>query len=148
VVDPSSSLQSPILTQFLNLFALLIFFSVNAHYYFVKALVDSFTLIPPLGVGFSGGLFQLVMQMAGNMFIIAVKVSAPIMVALLLTQVALGLTARTVPQMQIFVVAMPLQIALGLFFMGLSLPFLMPFFDTAFKDLARTIIGMMRLFHG
>lgn len=148
VVDPASSLQIPILSQFLNLFALMIFFTINAHYYFIKALVDSFELIKPLGVGFSGALFELVLQLAGNMFVVAVKVSAPIMVALLLTQVALGLTARTVPQMQIFIVAMPLQILLGLSFLGLSLPFLMPFFDGAFKDLARTIMAMMHLFKG
>ncbi|MBT8342832.1 MAG: flagellar biosynthetic protein FliR [Desulfatitalea sp.] len=147
VVDPASSLQIPILSQFLNLFALMIFFSINAHYYFIKALVDAFELIPPMGVAFDGRLFDIIVRMGGNMFVVAVKVSAPIIVAMLLTQTALGLTARTVPQMQIFIVAMPLQIILGLTFLGFSLPYIKPFLSDAFKDLGRTIIEMIRLFH-
>ena len=146
VVDPASSLQIPILSQFLNLFALMIFFAVNGHYYFIKALVDSFSLIPPFGVHLNGEILEFIMTMAANLFTIAVKVGAPVMVALLLTQTALGLTARTVPQIQIFIVAMPLQIVLGLFFLGMSLPFCMVFFEKAFKQLGVNIITLIRLF--
>jgi len=146
VVDPASSLQIPILSQFLNLYALMIFFAVNGHYYFIKALVDSFTLIPPFGVHMDGQILNFIMTMAANLFTIAVKVGAPVMVALLLTQTALGLTARTVPQMQIFVVAMPLQILLGLLFLGISLPFCMVFFEKIFKQLGVNIIALIRFF--
>ena len=146
VMDPASSLQVPILAQFLNLFALMIFFTVNAHYYFIKALVDAFELIPPLAVQFNGHLFELMMKTGADAFIIAIQVSAPVMVALLLTNVALGLTARTVPQMQIFVVAMPLQIVLGLLFLGFSLPYVSAFLDNAFGKMGHTIVAMIGLF--
>jgi len=146
VMDPASSLQIPILAQFLNLFALMIFFTVNAHYYFIKALVDAFTLIPPMAVQLNGQLLELMMKTAADAFIIAMQVGAPVMVALLLTNVALGLTARTVPQMQIFVVAMPLQIVLGLLFLGFSLPYVSAFLDGAFARMGYTIVDMMNLF--
>lgn len=146
VVDPASSLQIPILAQFLNLFALMVFFTINAHYYFIKALVDAFALIPPLAVQFNGQLLELMMKTAADAFVIAIQVGAPVMVALLLTNVALGLTARTVPQMQIFVVAMPLQIALGLLFMGFSLPYVSAFMDHTFSKMGHTIVAMMGLF--
>lgn len=146
VVDPTSSQQIPILSQFMNLFAVLIFFGLNAHYYFIKALIDAFRLIPPMGVRLDGRLIDLIMKMAANIFVIAVKVGAPVTAVLLLTNVALGLAARTVPQMQIFVVAMPLQILLGMIFLGLSLPFMASFLGSAFTELGHQILVMIRLF--
>ena len=146
VVDPASSLQIPILSQFLNLYALMIFFALNAHYYFLKAMVDAFELIPPFGVHLDGHLLDLMMTLVANTFIVAVKVGAPVMVSLLLANVALGLTARTVPQMQIFIVAMPLQIMMGLIFLGISLPFCTAFLSQAFEQLGHTVISMIGLF--
>ena len=145
VVDPASSLQIPLLSQFLNVFALLIFLSLNIHYYFIKALVDSFELIPMWGAHFEENLFHLIVQIVTGAFVIAVKVGAPVMVALLLTSVALGLMARTVPQMQIFIVAMPLKILLGLLFLGFSLPFCADFLKTAFASMGNTILGLIRI---
>jgi flagellar biosynthesis protein FliR len=146
VVDPTSSLQIPILSQFLNLFAVMIFFGLNGHYYFIKAMMDAFHLIPPMGVRLDRRLIDLVMMMAANTFVIAVKVGAPVTAALLLTNVALGLTARTVPQMQIFIVAMPLQILLGMIFLALSLPFITSFLEAAFSELGHEVMLMIRLF--
>ena len=124
----------------------MIFFTVDGHFYFIKALVDSFTLIPPFGVGLNSGVLDFIMTMGANLFTIAVKIGAPVMVALLLTQTALALTARTVPQMQIFIVAMPLQITLGLIFLGISLPFCVVFLEKAIKKLGLDIVRLMGLF--
>jgi flagellar biosynthetic protein FliR len=85
------------------------------------------------------------MGITRDAFIIAVQVGAPVMVALLLTSVALGLVARTVPQMQIFIVAMPVKILLGLIFLGLSLPYIANFLHTAFQNLGVSIQGLMHL---
>lgn len=147
VVDPASSLQIPVLSQFLNLFALLIFFTINAHYYFIKGMVDSFSLIPPMGVHFNGELMGVLTKMTADVFVTALQLGAPIMAVLLLVNVALGLAARTVPQMQIFIVAMPLQIIVGLVFLGFSMPFVRVFLVntfTNFGDTIMTIIGFFR----
>jgi flagellar biosynthetic protein FliR len=145
VVDPASSLQIPMLSQFLNLFAFMIFLSLNIHYYFIKALVDGFEILPFWSAQFDGDLYQLIMAATANAFTIAVQLAAPVMVALLLTSVALGLTARTVPQMQIFIVAMPVKIILGLLFLGFSLPYCMTFLKSAFSTLSKNIQGLMHL---
>lgn len=146
VVDPASSLQIPILAQFLNLFALMVFMGLDIHLYFIKAMADGFTLIPLCGASFGGNLCHLMIQLAGNSFVIAVKVGAPVMVAMLLTSVALGLMARTVPQMQIFIVAMPLKILLGMAFMMISLPYIGNFLRGAFTTLGQTIQGLLHMF--
>ena len=146
VVDPASSLQIPVLAQFLNLFALMVFLGLNIHHYYIKAMADSFAMIPLWSVHFNHDLFGFMMQLTANCFVIAVKIGAPVMVAMLLTSVALGLMARTVPQMQIFIVAMPLKILLGLVFMYLSLPYFNNFLQGAFMTLGRTVQGLMHLF--
>jgi flagellar biosynthetic protein FliR len=145
VVDPASSMQIPILSQFLNLFALMIFLSLDIHHYFIKALVDGFEIIPFWAARFDGNIFSLLVRTVSNAFVIAVKIGAPVMVALLLTSVALGLISRTVPQMQIFIVAMPVKIILGLLFLGFSLPFCMNYLKIIFVGLGRMLQGVLRM---
>lgn len=145
VIDPASESQVPILSHFFNLFAMLIFLSTNAHHWFVKALTESFVLVPPLEFHLNSGLLSPILTLFGNIFVIAIKVSAPIMVSLLLTTVALGLIARTVPQMNIFIVAMPVKIVIGLIFFSLTLPFLAVFLGELFQGFGYEIFGLIRL---
>jgi flagellar biosynthetic protein FliR len=144
VMDPASSDQVPLLAQFNNLVALLIFMSINAHYWFIKALTQSYRLVPPLKVHFGGSLMEQLVQLAGNMFVIAVQVGAPVIAAMLLTSVAFGLVARTVPQMNVFIVAMPLKIGVGLLFMGFSLPYFSAFLKTIFSGLGQNILVVLK----
>jgi flagellar biosynthetic protein FliR len=144
VMDPSAGQQVPLLAQFFQLFAFLIFLSINAHHWFLMALADSFQLVPPFGFKISGSLIEQLIHIAGNMFVIAIKVGAPVIAALLLTSVAFGLIARTVPQMNVLFVAMPLKIIIWLLFIGFSLPYLSSFLKTVFSKLGNTIFVLMK----
>jgi flagellar biosynthetic protein FliR len=144
VMDPSAGQQVPLLAQFFQLFAFLIFLAINAHHWFLMALADSFQLVPPFGFKISGSLIEQLIHIAGNMFVIAIKVGAPVIAALLLTSVAFGLIARTVPQMNVLFVAMPLKIIIGLLFIGFSLPYLSSFLKTVFSKLGNTIFVLMK----
>jgi flagellar biosynthetic protein FliR len=144
IMDPASSEQVPLLAQFNNLIALLVFISINAHYWFIKALTHSYRLVPPLAVRFSNSLMDQIVQLAGNMFIIAIQVGAPVIAAMLLTSVAFGLVARTVPQMNVFIVAMPLKIGVGLLFIGFSLPYLSAFLQRIFNGLGQNILMIIK----
>lgn len=144
VMDPSAGQQIPLLAQFFQLFAFLIFLTINAHHWFLMALADSFQLVPPFGFKISGSLIEQLIHIAGNMFVIAIKVGAPVIAALLLTSIAFGLIARTVPQMNVLFVAMPLKIIIGLLFIGFSLPYLSSFLKTVFSKLGNTIFLLMK----
>ncbi len=144
VMDPATSEQVPLLAQFNNLIALLVFLSINAHYWFIKALTESYRLVPPLNVKFGSTLLEQLIQMSGNMFVIALQVGAPVIAAMLLTSVAFGLVARTVPQMNVFIVAMPLKIGVGLLFIGFGLPYFSTFLKNIFDDLGQNIILMLK----
>ena len=144
VMDPATSEQVPLLAQFNNLISLLVFLSINAHYWFIKALTESFHLVPPFAVNFGSSLMEQLIQLSGNMFVIAVQVGAPVIAAMLLTSVAFGLVARTVPQMNVFIVAMPLKIMIGLLFIGFSLPYLSAFLKSVFSNVGNTLYMLMK----
>ena len=143
IIDPATSEQVPLLAQLNNLIALLIFLAVNAHYWFLRALVESFRLVPPFEFQFTHSLMEQLMFLASNIFIIAVKVGAPLIVVLLFMSVAFGLAARTVPQMNIFFVAMPLKILVGLIFFLFALPYVTSFFESLFRGLGNDILKLL-----
>jgi len=144
VMDPATSEQVPLLAQFNNLIGLLVFLSINAHHWFFKALEESFRLIPPLNASFSSSLLEHLVQLSGNMFVIALQVGAPVIAAMLLTSVAFGLVARTVPQMNVFVVAMPLKVGVGLLFVGFGLPYFSVFLKNIFSDIGQDIFVIIK----
>lgn len=148
IMDPATSMQTPILAQAFNLFAMLIFLAINAHHWFFQALAESFILIPPFHFALSSAFIGYLMDMAGNMFIIALKIGAPVIVVLVLTSVSFGLMARTVPQMNIFIVAMPLKIVIGLFFIVFSLPYLQPYLRELFDGFGAGLVPLLRLMGG
>jgi len=144
VMDPGSSEQVPLLAQFNNLVALLVFLTINAHYWFIKALTQSFRMVPPLNFQFNGSLMEHLIQLSGNIFVTAIQVGAPVIATMLVTTVAFGLVARTVPQMNVFIVAMPLKIGVGLLFLGFSLPYFAAFLKKIFNGLGQHILIMLK----
>lgn len=145
VIDPATSAQIPILAQFYNLTAMLIFLSINAHHMFFSALVDSYTILPPLSVHISPQLVGMMMRLAANMFVVAIKVGAPLIAVMLMVSVAMGLVARTVPQIHIFIVAMPLKIVIGLVFMVIVTPYLTAYLIDLFSSYQMTLFDLIRL---
>jgi len=145
VVDPATSAQIPILAQFYNLTAMLVFLSINAHHMFFSALVDSYTILPPLSIHISPQLVGMMMRLAANMFVVAIKVGAPLIAVMLMVSVALGLVARTVPQIHIFIVAMPLKIVIGLVFMVIVTPYLTAYLIELFSSYQMTLFDLIRL---
>jgi flagellar biosynthetic protein FliR len=122
VIDPATEDQVALLAQFISLMATLIFLIINGHHGFIRTLVQSYELVPPLGFHVNGPVLEAMVRLTAEMFVIGLKAGAPVIVALMLGTVAFGLVARATPQMNIFVVSMPLSIAVGLIFLGLSLP--------------------------
>jgi len=145
VMDPISNSQASVIAQLKNLFAMLMFLAVNAHHQLLQALVKSFRMMPPpLDFQYGTSLMEQVVRLAGNMFIIAVKVGAPVMIVLLLTSVALGLVARTVPQMNVFIVAFPVKIVIGFVFLAGALPFLASFLKQIFEGMSGEIFLILK----
>jgi flagellar biosynthetic protein FliR len=125
VIDPASSEQVSIISEFMYLLMLLIFLSFNGHHIFIAALAKSFQAVPVLGFTFSGHLPAGMTDMMKGLFEVAVKIGAPVMALMFFITIGMGLIARTVPQINIFIIGFPLQIAIGLVGLGLAMPLLM-----------------------
>ncbi|MBN1613645.1 MAG: flagellar biosynthetic protein FliR [Deltaproteobacteria bacterium] len=145
IIDPITSTQVSIIAEFQYLFAMLIFLLVDAHHIFLLAIVDSFRIIHPLAFQLSGPLMDTMLGYSRDIFIVAVKVSAPIVAALIFINVGLGIIARTVPQINVFIVGFPLQIAAGLFFIGLTVPVFFKVLERYFFNYAREIGTLLHL---
>jgi len=144
VIDPASEDQVAILSQFTSLLATVVFLIINGHHWFIRTLVESYQLVPPVGFHVSGPVLDRLVRLTAEMFIIGLKAGAPVVVALLLATVAFGLVARAVPQMNIFVVSMPLNIGLGLVFFGLSLPHIAGYMGHLFSGVARNALALLK----
>lgn len=144
VLDPQTGSQVSLIGQFNFILAMLIFLAINAHHWFFYGMVESFTLIPPMKFQFNYSLSENLVRYSSNMFIIAIKLGAPIMISLLLTSVALGLITRTVPQMHVMIVAMPVKIIIGLMFFAFSLPYLASFLRHVFYNMANQVVSLLR----
>ena len=145
VIDPMSSAQVSIITELQYLIAMMVFLAVNAHHLFFQAIVQSYTLITPLSFHFSGQLMQFIFEVSRDMFVIALKIGAPITAVMIFTNVGLGIVARTVPQMNIFIVGFPLQISVGLVFLGLTAPLFVRMTQGMFGSLEGKIVTLLRL---
>ena len=144
VLDPTSGQQVPLIGSFKYNLALLIFLVTNSHYIVLTALVDSFTIIPIIGMHLTTALTDLMIAMTWGTFTIAIKISIPIIFAIILMDVALGVLARTMPQMNIFVVGVPAKIFVGLFVLSVTLPFYILFLDVAFHEMYTNLYNLLR----
>ena len=127
VVDHMTGINAPVTANLLYITAFLLFLSFGGDHMLVKSLVDSFLLVPLDGSMPYEGYFIGMVNYAGNMFVIALKIAAPVIGILLIINVAFGLTARAVPQMNVFLMSFPITIAVGLSFIVIVIK-MMPFF--------------------
>ncbi len=145
VMDPQTGGQSSVMSQFLYLITVLVFFSVNGHHAFIKAIAYSFKVIPPDGFKGSPALFITLIKASSEMFVIALKIAAPILIALFLANLGLGIVARTVPQVDILMVGFPINIGLGLILLGVTMNSLSPFFVALVRRMAEIAIRTLHL---
>ena len=144
IMDPLNQTQISIVSQFIGFMALVIFVSLNAHYIFIQAIADSFAIARP-GTALLGSLaVKEMMKAAAELFLIALKVGAPVIAILIFTNVGLGIVARTVPQMNVFIVGFPLTIGLGLIALGISLPLFLEMLKETFDGMGRNIYILLK----
>jgi flagellar biosynthetic protein FliR len=145
VFDPATGSQNSIIAEIKYIMAVLVFLAIDGHHWFFRAVADSFVLMPPLGFQISGPLMNYLSEFTARMFIIAIKFSAPIVVALIFTNVSMGLVARTVPQMNVFFVAMPVNIMIGILFIGLLFPLFVSFLIPIYSNIGIDMLMFLKL---
>jgi flagellar biosynthetic protein FliR len=130
VLDPQGSTQIPVTANLYNVLAILLFLSINGHHMLISAIFYSFKVLPIGYINISERFINNLFSMVGDSFVLGFKIAAPIIIAILLVNIALGILARTVPQMNVFVVGMPLKIFVGLLILLLTVPLLSYIMDS------------------
>ncbi|MEE8299685.1 MAG: flagellar biosynthetic protein FliR [Desulfatiglandales bacterium] len=143
ILDPQSGSQVSILGNLAYLVAITLFLILNGHHILLSAMRESFAIINPGSLGLNQRIFQEIMQVSGDMFVIALKIGAPAIAALLFVSVAFGLITKLIPQMNVMIVLFPIKITIGLFFFGISLHGLARFMERYIEGLGALLINTM-----
>jgi flagellar biosynthetic protein FliR len=135
LIDPSTNTQSAMMGVVLNLIAIMVFFLIDGHHMVLKGLAYSIEVLP-LGQGLKGGLnIAALVAQFGSMFIFALMVVAPAIFSILLLDVGLGVMARTMPQVNVFFVGIPLKIFIGMTVTALTLKSIAPLMKNIFEGM-------------
>ena len=135
VVDPTSGQQIPLIGSFLYNLAVIILLVTNGHHMIIAALVESFRVVPLAGMEPNISMALLIANFTSGIFLTGMKIAMPITFAILLTNVGLGILARTMPQMNIFVVGIPMQLMIGITILSMVIPFYVLFLDVLFNEM-------------
>ena len=146
IIDPQSGAQISILANLAYLVAMIFFLLLNGHHILLSAVRDSFEIMPVGSLRLNVEMFNKIVPIYGDMFDIAVKIGAPAIAALLFTNLAFGLIVKLIPQMNIMIVAFPVQIIIGLLFFGVSLNVVLKFMETYLRNLGHILINTMQWF--
>jgi flagellar biosynthetic protein FliR len=144
LVDPQSHAQTTVVAEWESLLALLCFLVLDVHHLVLRALVDSYRAVPAGGAVLGATALRGVVAQAATLFTVGVRIASPVLVVLLLANGALGVLARTIPQLNVFVVGFPLNVGAGLVVLGASLPFTFRFLEHEFASLAGTLAWLVR----
>ncbi|HIG57683.1 MAG TPA: flagellar biosynthetic protein FliR [Candidatus Latescibacteria bacterium] len=146
VIDPASHDQVSIIGQFLNILAILLMLTLDGHHIILNGLMTSFDAVPLGGVVLKVPVAQKMIALTAEVFVIAIKISAPIMIALFLISTAMGVLARTVPQMNVFIVGFPVQLGVGMSILMATLPLFQIMIERALKLLERDVFALIDFF--
>jgi flagellar biosynthesis protein FliR len=151
VIDPQTGAQSPLMGQYLYTFSLLLLLALNGHHLILDGIFYSYQLIPidspwiPFG---DGQLMEYIVKAFNSMFIIAFQMSIPVVATLFLVDVALGIVARTVPQLNVFVVGFPIKIAVSFIVLFIVMGVMFAVMQQLFELMFVTMRDLMKLIGG
>ena len=116
-IDPMTGQQEPVTTHFIYMCTMLTFLSLNGHLNLIRALGNSFELVPPGGLFLTPKLMNEVMSFSKEMFVLGIRIAAPVILALFLVDLALALISKMAPQMNVMTMGFPIKIMVGFLFL-------------------------------
>jgi flagellar biosynthetic protein FliR len=139
--------QDTVVSEILGIVTMLLFLVMDAHHDLIFVFVKSFELLP-IGKVNIAPLLPEVVAMVTGLFVMSIKIAAPVMVGLLIVQLLTGFLYKVAPQMNIFFVALPLNIFLGIMLMILSIPVFEHVLGISFSDMRGEMIKLLMMAKG
>lgn len=143
---PDAQMQMNSFTAFHRILMMLIFFALNMHQAYFYVLAKTFTVVKPGIPKFHEDYLPFFIRLSGDIFIVSLQLASPILVALMFTMAAMGLIARTVPQMNVFTMSFPTSFFVGLLVYLGTFPFMPEWLKLHFsrnqEDMIMSIFGV------
>jgi flagellar biosynthetic protein FliR len=134
VFNPASASQGSIAGAFLSMTGVVLLFVTNMHHMLIYGLVESYTMFPVGGVPETGSMAQLVVAAFSGAFLIGFQIAIPFVVVAMLLYIGMGVLSRLMPQVQVFILALPVQIMLSILTLMLILSSAMLFWLGKFEE--------------
>lgn len=141
--DPQNGASTPVVSQFLTIFALMLFLAMGGHLMVIGALVESFHILP-IGTSLAPGGFRAAAMMGAQIFVVGLVLALPVIAALLIVNVAMGILTRAAPQLNLFAVGFPLMLAAGFYVLWAALSNLQPPLTRLWEE---SVLDSLRLMH-
>ncbi|MCG4585204.1 flagellar biosynthetic protein FliR, partial [Anaerosalibacter bizertensis] len=136
--------QIPVMGNFYYILAFLLFLLTNGHHLAIKALIDSYEYIPIGELVISEATVKQLVNILAKTFSLGFKIASPIVITILLMDILLGVLSRTIPQMNVFVVGMPLKIIVGMLVIAATIPIFNVLTGYVFKDMLKEIYNFLK----
>ncbi len=140
-VDPTQGSQGALIAAFFNLLGITLIFTSGLHFILIQGLLDSYQLFPAGQAPMPGDTAMAVTALVAKSFAVGLQMAAPFIVYGLIFYLGLGLLQRLMPQIQLFFVAIPLQMTLGFVMLMLIMSASMMWFMTHFEATATIILA-------
>ena len=143
--NPQMQTQASVTGNFYSYVVMLLLMITNMHHYILRAVADSYQLIPVNGQAFQWDhLMQGMLTYLINMFVIAFRIVLPVFACIMILNCILGIMAKVSPQMNMFAIGMQLKVRVGLTIMFLTISLFLNVSDFIFDEMKRTIVSMIK----
>jgi flagellar biosynthetic protein FliR len=139
--DPQNTAQTPVLSEFLGLLTTLVFLAMNGHLLALSVLAESFSLLPVSTAPLAAAGFKALLGWAGMLFAAGVLLSLPLIAALLIANIGMGVLSRVAPQLNLFAIGFPITMVAGFTVLMVSLPY----FGSALERLFDQTFAALRM---
>ena len=140
--DPANASYTPVIGQWLGIMASLAFLALNGHLIILSALVESFHTLP-VGEMMAVKSYYSVASWGGNIFAYGVQIALPLLAALLITNLALGILTRAAQQLNPFAIGFPITLGIGFFILSFTLPYLPTLLDRVMQESLGTALSLV-----
>jgi len=144
-MNPFTEFQSDVFSILLVILLVVLFLATGGHYFFIRVLFESFQYIP-IGnfVWDTRSFAAILILLSASSFVVAFQFAAPVMGALFLCTVSLGLMNRVMPQLQVWILGIPVKVFMGVIVLIYSLPLMVQIFNANFEQLQRALFAILR----
>lgn len=113
IFNPGAQTQGSIVGTFLYLLGVALLFATNLHHVMLYAIYESYSMLPPMNAPDTASMSELVVKAISHTFFVGFKIAIPFIIIGLIVYAAMGIMGRLMPQVQIFILALPMQIYIG-----------------------------------